>query len=147
MKRLLQSVALALVAFLAVQPALATLTCAQKICADGRTSMDCCLPSNDASMQDMANDPAMASMNAPGQAPSQISPAETACTSAPCCTVSEHFTQLLAGPVKSPVDGVVPFLRLGGLVATPAEDRTLAVFRDTAVPARDRPVLFQVFRI
>jgi hypothetical protein len=71
MKRLLQSVALALAAFFAVQPALAAVTCAERACADGRSSPDSCLPTSDASMNSVAGKTAMASIHASGQAPSQ----------------------------------------------------------------------------
>ena len=147
MKRFLQSVALALAAFLAVQPALATMTCAQKLCADGSSSPDCCLPSSGAPMPGMSNDAAMASMSAPGQAPSNPALARPGWVSDPCCSVAARSIPPLAAPVKSRVDGAVAFTRLGALIAASAPDRTAPLFAKTISPARDRPVLFQVFRI
>jgi hypothetical protein len=146
MKKILQSVALALAAFLTVQPALATMTCAQKICADGSSSPDCCLPSSDASMPDMA-DMAMPSMSASGQAPSNPALVGLDCASDPCCAISARSTPLVVGPVKSRVDGVVPVTRLGGVVAAIVPDRMTAIFAEVVPTPRDRPVLFQVFRI
>jgi hypothetical protein len=70
MKRILQFVALALAVFLTAEPAFATMTCAQKMCADGSSSPDCCLPMSDAPMHGMSNDAAMPSMSASGRAPS-----------------------------------------------------------------------------
>src|SRR5580700_10083979 len=98
MKRILQSVALALAVLLAANPALATMTCVQKICADGSSTMDCCLPTSDAPMSGMSND-AMTSMGATGQAPSLSAVAARSCSSGPCCTLSTVTAQQLNSPV------------------------------------------------
>jgi len=145
MKKILQSVALALAALLAVQPALASMTCAHKVCADGTSSPDCCLPANNAPMQGMAM--AMPGMGVSGQAPSQLLPLQSNCDSEPCCTVSGRLTTLPATSVKSPVNGVVAFTRLGQPVATALPIQAAITPADAAVPPPDRHVLFHVFRI
>ncbi len=71
MKKVLQSVALALAVILAVQPDLATMTCTQMHCGAGRHTADCCPPSGDGSMRNMAGDPAMDSRGASWQTPPQ----------------------------------------------------------------------------
>ena len=147
MKRILQSVALALAAFLAVQPALATMTCAQKLCADGSSSPDCCLPSSGASMHGMANDMAMPSMSASGQAPSFVAATEAGCVSAPCCTVSIVTASQLAVPVKFSQSGVVSLTPTGELSGVVAPVRAGPSTVGAVPPALDRHVLFQVFRI
>ena len=147
MKRILQSVALALAVLLAAQPALATMTCVQKMCADGSSSTDCCLPSSDAPMRGMSNDVAMPSMSASGQAPSPSALTGLSCSSEPCCAVSAHSTPQLATPAKFSVDRVVSFTRLGGLSSVAAPIRADVTFGDVVAPARARYVLFQDFRI
>ena len=146
MKRLLQSVSLALAALLAVQPALATMTCAHMVCADGHSSPDCCLPSSDAPMNGMANDAAMP-MSASGQAPSQMSEEQENCMSAPCCAVSSSTTTLLAASLKSLFSGIVPFPRQAGLVVTASAPHTTTTSVETSTSPPDRHALFQVFRI
>jgi hypothetical protein len=147
MKRILQSVALALAAFLAVQPALATMTCAQKLCVDGSSSPDCCLPSSGASMQGMANDMAMPSMSAPGQAPSFVAATESGCVSAPCCTVPTVTAVQLGAPVKSSVSRVASFTAIGELSCVVAPVRAVLRPEDPMAPAPARTILFHVFRI
>jgi hypothetical protein len=147
MKKILQSVALALAAFLAVQPALATMTCAQKLCVDGSSSPDCCLPSSDASMHGMADDMAMPSMSASGQAPSLSAATAPSCNSEPCCTVSVVTSSQLAVPVKFSQSGVVSLVPVGELSVFVAPVRAGPATVEAVAPALDRHVLFQVFRI
>jgi hypothetical protein len=147
MKRILQSVALALAVFLAVQPALATMTCAQRICADGSSSPDCCLPSSDASMNGMANDMDMPSMSASGQAPSFVAAIGASCVSAPCCTMSTVSAQQLAAPVKFSLTGAVSLTLVSELSSVVAPVRAGRTRINAVAPALDRYVLFHVFRI
>jgi hypothetical protein len=147
MKRILQSVALALAVILTANPALATMTCAQQICADGCSSPDCCLPMSDAPMQGMSNDAAMPSIGASGQAPSNSALTELSCGSEPCRAVSAHPAPLLATLVKFSVERVASVTRLGVLFSAAVPGRTDVAFGDAVAPARARYVLFQVFRI
>jgi hypothetical protein len=147
MKRILQSVAMALAAFLAAQPALATMTCAQKLCVDGSSSPDCCLPSSGAPMQIMADDMAMPSMSASGQVPSFVAVTEASCLSAPCCTVSIVTAPQLAAPAKFSQSGVVSLTPTGELSGVVAPVRAGPAMVEVVAPALDRHVLFQVFRI
>ncbi len=138
-KRFLQTVSLALAAFLAVQPALAAINCAQMLCADGHSSMDCCLPSSGASMQRMANHDSMLSM--------QGAATESDCLLALCCTVSAHSTTLPAASVRSRFDGAVPIARLGGVVVAAVPEHRAATPGEASFSPGDRHTLFQVFRI
>ncbi len=104
MKKILQSVALALAVLLAVQPALATMTCTQMHCGAGHHCADCCPPSGDGSMRNMSGDPAMDSMGASWQTPPQPALAESGCASEPCCIFSSRTTMQGAIPAKSRVN-------------------------------------------
>jgi len=146
MKRILQSVALALAAILAVQPALATMTCAQKVCVDGISSMDCCLPSHGASMQGMSM-VGMPSMSASGQAPSLLAQTGSSCSSGPCCTVSARSTPQLATPGKFSVDRVVSFTWLGEFSGVTVAVRAGPASGEQVAATPARYVLFQDFRI
>jgi hypothetical protein len=147
MKRILQSVALALAVLLAAQPALATMTCEQKMCADGSSSLDCCLPSSGAPMHGMSNEAAMPSMSASGQAPSTSAMAGPSCSSEPCCAVSACPTPQLGTPVKFGVDRVASLTRVDALTSVAAPIRADVAFGDAVALARARYVLFQDFRI
>ena len=147
MKRLLQSVALALATLLAAQPALATMTCVEMVCANHRSSPDCCLPSKDASMHGMAmaND-AMSSMDASGQAP-QIATDESGWISGPCCAVVAPSTTVLVASPKSQFSGVTLLARMGELAVAPAPVHAAVTLASAASSPSNRHVLFQVFRI
>jgi hypothetical protein len=147
MKKILQSVALALAAILAVQPALATMTCAQKMCADGNSSADCCLPQSGAPMHGMSNVAAMPSMSASGQAPSFSAPAGASCITAPCCTVSSVTGPQSATPAKFDVSSVVSLTPVGETFSVAAPVRAGPPIGDVATPAHARYILFQAFRI
>ena len=145
MKRILQSVALALAAILAVQPALATMTCAQSICADGSSSANCCLPSSGAPMHGMPNNAAMLSMGASGQAPSLS--AELSCVSAPCCTVSSLGAPQLAMRIKFGVSSVAVLTPVGEITSVSAPVRAVQTSGYAVTPTRARYLMFQAFRI
>src|ERR1019366_1952630 len=90
MRRFLQSVALVLAVLLAVQLALASMTCAQNVYTARHSSADCCLPSSNRSMQNMSSDTAtaMPSMSASELMSSLLALAGSNYRSESCCTVS-----------------------------------------------------------
>ena len=98
-------------------------------------------------MHGMANDMAMPSMSASGQAPSLIALAESACLSAPCCTVSTLSAQQLGAPVKFSLTGVLSFMPVDRFPCVAAPVRAGPVTVEAVSPSLDRHVLFQVFRI
>src|ERR1035438_6308055 len=130
MKRLLQSVALALIALLAAQPALATMTCAQQICGSGPTSANCCLSSDDTSKHEMSSGAAMLSMHHSQQASPQSTQAELGCSSGSCCAVSSLATPKLASSTKSSVSRFTSFTSLGGLPPVAAPVRAVPTTGD-----------------
>ena len=145
MKRLLQSVALALAVLLSVQPALATMTCTQRLCGAGHPSADCCPPSSDGSMRDMSGYPAM-DMGTSWQT-SQPALAGSSCTSEPCCIVSARTTAQAAIPAKSRVNATAASVPVRGLLSVTVPVRPALTSRDAVAPAPARYVLFQVLRI
>jgi len=147
MKRPLQFVALAIAALLAVQPALAAMTCAQQICGTGPTSTNCCLSSNGMSMPAMSDHTSMMLMDHSEQASQQSIQAELSCGSGPCCTVSSFTTPKLVPSDEVRVSGVASFAPLGGFSSLPTPVRAVDTVgaEDASAPARY--VLFQVFRI
>jgi hypothetical protein len=147
MKKILQSVALALAVLLAVQPALATMTCTQGICKAGQHSADCCPPTSGGSMRSMSGDPAMDSDSPSWQTPAQPALVESGCASAPCCIVSARTTTQAAIPAKSRVNATAASMPVGGVLSVTAPVREALISRDAVAPAPARYVLFQVLRI
>jgi hypothetical protein len=146
MKKVLQSVALVLAVLLTVQPALATMTCTQMHCGAGHHSADCCPPSSDGSMRNMAGDPAM-DMGASWQTPPQPALAGSRCASEPCCIVSARTTVQAAIPAKSKVNTKVSSTPVGEFFSVAVPVRAALTSRDAVAPAPARYVLFQVLRI
>jgi hypothetical protein len=64
MKRFIQIVALAVVALLAAQPALANASCLQQDCGNDSSASDCCMHAGGMAMAGLPRDGAMASMGA-----------------------------------------------------------------------------------
>ena len=146
MKRSLQFVVLALAVLLAVQPALATMTCTQWLCGAGHHSSDCCPTSIDGSMRSMTGNPAVDSRDASWQTP-QPAPAQSGCASALCCVVSARTTVQVAISAKSNVITAVPFTLTGGLLSVAAPVRVALTSRHAVAPAPARYDLFQILRI
>ena len=146
MKIVLQSIALALAVLLTVQPALATMTCTQMHCGAGHHSADCCPPSSDGSMRNMAGDPAM-DMGASWQTPPQPALAGSSCASEPCCFVSARTTAQAAIPAKSKVNATAASMPVCELLSVAVPVRAALTSRDAVAPAPARYVLFQVLRI
>ena len=147
MKRLLQSVVLALAALLAVQPALATMTCAQQICGSSPISANCCPTSNDASKHEMSGDAAMLSMSASQQNSPRLNQAELSCNSGSCCNVSSLSTPKFVSSTKFSVGESASFTPLGGFSRATAPVRAVVAIGDAGASAPARHILFQVFRI
>jgi len=147
MKRLLQSVALALAALLAAQPALASMTCAQQICGSGPSSGNCCLSSNDSSHSEMSSDAAMMPMSGPQQAAPQSTQAELSCGSGSCCVVSSPATPKLVSSTKFTVNRFTSFTPLGGLPPVIAPAPLAAAVGSASASAPARYILLNVFRI
>ena len=141
MKKLFQSVALALVVILAAQPAFATMTCVTKVCGAGDAVADCCPPSGNTAMRDMANNSAVSSMAM------HAALAGSSCTSEPCCVVSARTTPQLVTPAKSGASQSFLATPVDGLSSVAAPVRVVLAPGNPAAPAAARYVLFQVFRI
>jgi hypothetical protein len=146
MKRSLKFVVLALAVLLAVQPALATMTCTQWLCGAGHHSTDCCPTSIDGSMRNMSGNPAMDSRDTSWQT-SQPALAESGCAAELCCIVTARTTVQVALSAKSNVITVAPFALPGGLSSVAAPVRVARTSRDAVAPVAARYVLFQVLRI
>ena len=147
MKRSLQFVALALAVLLALQPALATLTCTQRLCGAGHHSSDCCPPLRDGSMRNMSANPAMDSTGASWQTLPQPVLAESGCSSQPCCVVSARTTAQAAIPAKSKVNVTAASVPIRGLLSVIVPVRAALTSRDAVAPIPARYALFQVLRI
>ena len=143
MKKVLQSVALALAVLLTVQPALATMTCTRMHCGTGHHSADCCPPSSDGSMRNMASDPTM-DMGASWQTPSQPALTGSSCTSEPCCIFSARPTAQTAIPK---VNATAASMAVRQLLSVAVPVRAALTSRDAVAPAPARYVLFQALRI
>jgi hypothetical protein len=147
MKKLLQSVALVFAVLLAVQPAMATMTCTQNICGTNPTSVDCCTPANDASMQGMSSDTSMQPMLASLQASTQSMQAILSRNPEPCCTLSSLTAPKLVPSTKFTASRTIVLRPLGGLSPVTAPVLAAQATGDVAAPAPARYILFQAFRI
>ena len=147
MRRSLQFIALALAVLLAVQPALAAMTCTQRLCGAGQHSADCCPPSSDGSMRNMSVNPAIDSTGASGRIPPNPMMAESGCASQSCCIVSARTTVQMAIPAKSRVGTTIHSTVPHGFSLVTVSVRAALTFGDAAAPAPARYVLYQVLRI
>ena len=147
MKKVLQSVALALAVLLAVQPALAAMTCTQGICRAGQHSADCCPPSNDGSMRNMLGDPALDSKGASWQTSPQSALVGSSSVSELCCIVSAPTTTQVAIPAKSKVNATATSTPVHGLHSVTVPVRVALTSGDAVAPAPARCVFFQVLTI
>ena len=147
-EKVVQFVALALAVLLTVQPALATMTCTQRLCGVDPQSADCCPPSSsDETMWNMSGNPAMDSTGAFWQTPPQPALAESSCTPQPCCIVSARTTAQAAIPAKSRVNATAASVPVRGLLSVTVPVGTALTSRGAVAPAPARYVLFQVLRI
>ena len=149
MKRFIQIVALVVVALLAAQPALATVSCPLQACGSDHSASNCCMHAGDMPMAGMSGDEAMAamdSMSAGCQTEWHSVLAEPGCTveflceSVSASTPRLSATELTAGDVM-----------LIALPATALEAlRGMAAARSSgaeAAPLAAKYILFRDFRI
>jgi len=147
MKKLLQFVVLALTALLAVEPALATMTCAQLICGPSPTSANCCRASNNMSQHEVSSNAAMRPTKASQQATPQSIPAELSCSSGSCCTVSSFTTPKFVPSTKCSFSSSASFTPPGRFSPVTAPVRAALATGDAGSSAPARYILFQAFRI